>query len=47
MHHVLQRHGQEIWHVIIHNLTDNDLSEIEKHLKNAKKYLLNMWSEIE
>ena len=47
MHHVLQRHGQEIWHVIIHNLTDKDLSEIEKHLKNAKKYLLNMWSEIE
>lgn len=47
LHHVLQRHGREQWHVVIHNIKEKDIPEIEKHLKNAKKHLLKMWEEIE
>lgn len=47
LHHALQRHGYSQWHCIIHNITEEDLEEINKHLKNAWKYLKEMWIEIE
>ncbi len=47
LHHALQRHGIEQWHAVIHNIKEEDMVEIEKHLQKAKKYLLEMWKEIE
>ena len=28
LHHALQRHGRELWHVVIYNITEKDLKEI-------------------
>lgn len=47
LHHALQRHGYEQWHVVIYNIKEDDLAEIEEHLKKAKQHLLEMWKEIE
>lgn len=47
LHHVLQRHGIEQWHAVIHNITEEDMLEIEKHLQKAKQHLSEMWKEIE
>ena len=46
LHHALQRHGYDQWHVVIHNIKEEDLPEIEEHLTKAKKHLLSMWGEI-
>lgn len=46
LHHALQRHGAEQWHAVIHNITEDDIAEIDNHLKNAKKHLLDLWREI-
>ena len=47
LHHALQRHGYEQWHAVIHNIKEEDMVEIEEHLKKAKKHLMEMWKEIE
>lgn len=47
LHHALQRHGAEQWHAVIHNITENDIAEINNHLRNAKKHLLDLWEEID
>ena len=47
LHHALQRHGTSQWHVVIHNIEEEDLEEIEIFLEKAKKHLFNMWEEIE
>ena len=46
LHHALQRHGSEQWHAVIYNITEEDIPEIEEHLKKAKEHLLKMWEEI-
>ncbi|MCI8655457.1 MAG: hypothetical protein HFJ48_06300 [Clostridia bacterium] len=46
LHHALQRHGRELWHAVIHNITEEDMTEIDEHLKKAKEHLLKMWEEI-
>ena len=46
-HHALQRHGYEQWHAVIHNIKEEDMVEIEEYLRKAKKYLMEMWKEIE
>ena len=47
LHHALQRHGSEQWHAVIHNITENDIAEINEHLRNAKRHLLDLWQEID
>lgn len=47
LHHALQRHGSEQWHVVIHNIIEQDLEEINQFLKAAKKDLLILWQEID
>lgn len=47
LHHALQRHGRDIWHAVIYNVQEEDLKEINEHLKKAKKHLLEMWEEID
>ena len=47
LHHALQRHGYEQWHAVIHNIKEEDMVEIEEHLKKAIKHLMEMWKEIE
>lgn len=47
LHHALQRHGIDQWHAVIHNIKEEDIKEIEEHLKKAKKHLMKMWEEIE
>ena len=47
LHHALQRHGYEQWHAVIYNIKEEDMPEIEQHLKNAKQHLLEMWKELE
>lgn len=39
--------GKEIVDCIIHNITEEDLEDINKHLKNAWEHLKEMWIEIE
>ena len=47
LHHALQRHGYEQWHAVIHNITDDDLEEINNHLIKAWEHLKKQWIEIE
>lgn len=47
LHHALQRHGRELWHIVIYNITEKDLKEINEHLQKAKQYLFEMWKEID
>ena len=47
LHHALQRHGRDLWHVVIYNITEKDLKEINQHLQKAKQYLFEMWQEID
>lgn len=47
IHHALQRHGREQWHAVIYNIKEEDMVEIEEYLRKAKKYLMEMWKEIE
>lgn len=47
LHHALQRHGSEQWHAVIHNIKEDDIAEINEHLRNAKKHLLDLWQEID
>ena len=42
LHHALQRHERELWHVVIHNITEKDLKEINEHLQKAKQYLFEI-----
>ena len=46
LHHALQRHGTSQWHVVIHNIQEEDLEEIEEFLRKAKEHLFSMWKEI-
>lgn len=46
LHHALQRHGTSQWHVVIHNIQEEDLKEIEQFLRKAKEHLFSMWNEI-
>ena len=46
LHHALQRHGLEQWHAIIHNITKEDLADINSHLQRAWTYLSQLWQEI-
>ena len=43
----MQRHGRDLWHVVIYNITEKDLKEINEHLQKAKQYLFEMWQEID
>lgn len=47
LHYAKQRHGQELWHDIIHNIQKEDMPEIEKYLKKVKKHLISHWKEID
>lgn len=46
LHHALQRHGYEQWHAVIHNISENDLEEINEFLNKCWNHLSKQWKEI-
>lgn len=46
LNHALQRHGCELWHIVINNIQEEDMEEVNAYLKTCKEHLLSMWKEI-